>query len=208
MPRGVGSPDMTPSANRPPRASGAPRPAPAQATGVRTAAAAAAPEVATNCRRVVCIVASLGRRAGGPFTPLIEVCPRATRQRKPSEGSVLRRAALDRLDAHELAVEGVLDGGDLAVAVVVEVGDVDPRVDAPQRLDDGRAVWGLASLPCSTTPPASMSISPSACDVIEPPTNSSATFSPAPICVRTSPAMNVWMSPVTKTTSLMPRSLM
>ncbi len=64
------------------------------------------------------------------------------------------------------------------------------------------SVDGAASLPGMTTPPpAGRSVSPSPCEVIDPPTNSTATDSPLPPSVRTSPAMNVWMSPVTKTTS-------
>ena len=63
---------------------------------------------------------------------------------------------------------------------------------------------GFASLPLIVDAAARVEVvSPSDCEVIEPPTSSVATVSPvAPSPVRTSPAMNVWMSPVTKTTSL------
>ena len=65
------------------------------------------------------------------------------------------------------------------------------------------SVFGFLSLPLITAPlPASRSVSPSDVIVIEPPTNSSAALVPLPMSVRTSPPMNVWMSPVTKTTSL------
>ena len=64
------------------------------------------------------------------------------------------------------------------------------------------SVCGSASLPGSTVPPPTLrSTSPKLFEVIDPPTNSSATGLPSPPCVRTSPAMNVWMSPVTNTTS-------
>ena len=43
--------------------------------------------------------------------------------------------------------------------------------------------------------------SPSPGDEIEPPTNSVATGRLSSLSTRTSPATNVWMSPVTKTTS-------
>ena len=68
-------------------------------------------------------------------------------------------------------------------------------------------VLGFWSLPLMTTPPpASMSVSPSPADVMDPPTSSVATASPLPSKPSSAlPVMNVWMSPVTKTTSLMPR---
>ena len=71
------------------------------------------------------------------------------------------------------------------------------------------SVCGFLSLPLMTTPPpAGRSVSPRPEEVTEPPTNSIAAGSPVPAAVRTSPAMNVWMSPVTKTTSLIWRSRM
>ena len=93
--------------------------------------------------------------------------------------------------------------------MVVEVGLVDPRVDGAQRVDDRRrrVRVGVVALEHQAAAGVGRSVSPRDCDVIEPPTNSSATDSPRLLAVRTSPAMNVWMSPVMKTTSLMPVGL-
>ena len=63
-------------------------------------------------------------------------------------------------------------------------------------IDSG--VFGLyGSAPGRMPPPPS----PSPGDEIEPPTNSVATGSLSSLFTRTSPATNVWMSPVTNTTS-------
>ena len=59
-------------------------------------------------------------------------------------------------------------------------------------------VLGLRGLAPGTTPPPP---SPRPCEVIDPPTNSVATGLRSLSSMRTSPAMNVWMSPVTNTTS-------
>src|SRR3954468_11910123 len=117
-----------------------------------------------------------------------------------------RRAALDRRHADQFTLEALLGGGHARVAVVVEVGLVGPRVQAAQERDEvriGRRVGVVAG-----RSPASPSPMPMPREVIDPPTNSIATVSPTPRFVRTSPATNVWMSPVTNTTSLMPLDLM
>ena len=120
--------------------------------------------------------------------------------------SRLRRSALDRVDAPQLAREARRFRRDDHVAVVVEVGVVDPRVDAQERLDDCPGTCSGGRRCPGGSRRRRRSPSPSASEVTEPPTISVATDSP-PSVICTSPAANVWMSPVRKTTSLMPLRL-
>ena len=115
-------------------------------------------------------------------------------------------APLDGVDPAEDALEVVLRRGDEPIAVMVELGVDGPRVGGAQEVDDrlGRLGierdWRPAALRrLPRRGPARRSTHPR---TPWPPASRSSLFT------RTSPATNVWMSPVTNTTSLILRRLM